>query len=62
MRHAFRIIAWSGIALAMGPGSSIPNDYDAICLMGGVLMVSIGAMGMIVTLEKSRASTNRDTK
>jgi peptidoglycan/LPS O-acetylase OafA/YrhL len=55
MRRIFRIVTWCGIALAMGPGSSIPNSFDMLFLIGGVLMAAIGALGLITTLEKRRA-------
>ncbi len=49
MKMFWRGVAWFGVALVLGPGSSIPNDYDAVFQIIGLLLTLTGTLAMLVT-------------
>lgn len=50
-RNVPRGIAILGVLLAMGPGYSIPNNFDMIWRLAGVLVMTVGVLSMLGTLR-----------
>lgn len=48
MKSVWRALAWIGIASVLGPGSSIPNDFDALFQIGGLALTLVGTFGMVL--------------
>ncbi|MBB63859.1 MAG: hypothetical protein CMO81_02225 [Waddliaceae bacterium] len=56
-----RVCAWLGIVLVLGPGTAIANEFDMVFLVGGVLLLSIGAVFLLTgarSFSEDRASSN----
>ena len=47
MKNVWRGLAWFGVALILGPGSSIPNAYDAVFQVLGLFLTVSGTLGMV---------------
>ena len=48
----FRLIVWGGIFCVMGPGSSIHNQYDALFHVGGIVFLSVGFIGILLSSRR----------
>lgn len=47
MRNVWRGLTWLGVFLVLGPGSSIPNDFDVLYAIAGIFLISIGVLGVV---------------
>ncbi len=48
MKTACRILSWVGVGMVLGPGSSFPNNYDAVWQLFGLLFTVTGTIGMML--------------
>ncbi len=54
IKNIFRLVLWLGIASVLGPGSSIPNHFDMLFLIGGIFLMTLGALGVMLSSKVRR--------